>query len=235
MNRSLLIGGCTLLAGLLIWMGLTVARADLATTASASTGPATTVPTTGQVSTATQPANPSTTQSTVSVPAPVKLPPASSTVHGVLMPRVYAVLLIRSMFVRGHVADPGHEAGVRPAPPPPAPSLDRAESGLVFNGVTQTAQAVDALVEDTASGRVITVHAGDAIAKGKVGKITFDTLEYLKDGRGIMIQLGQTLAGGEVDPSTIVSTTEPAGSGASPEDILERLRQKRLAQLGVGK
>jgi hypothetical protein len=155
--------------------------------------------------------------------------------HGVMMPRMYAVLLTRSMFVRGHVADRGHEAGQRPPPPPPAPSLDRAESGLVFNGVTQTAKAIDALVEDTASGHVITVHPGDAIAKGKVGKITFDTLEYLKDGRSIMIELGQTLAGGVVDASTIVTTTEPAGSGASPEDILERLRQKRLAELGGGK
>ena len=230
MNRSLLIGGCTLLAGLLVWMGLTVARADLTTTA-----PASTVPATSQVSVATQPASPSTTQSTVSAPAPMSLPPASSSVHVVLMPRVYAVLLTRSMFVRGHMAEAGHEGGQRPAPPPPPPSLDRAESGLVFNGVTQTANAVDALVEDTASGRVITVHPGDAIAKGKVGKITFDTLEYLKDGHSIMIQLGQTLAGGEIDVSTIVATTEPAGSGASPQDILERLRQKRLAELGGGK
>jgi hypothetical protein len=133
------------------------------------------------------------------------------------------------------MADAGHEGGPRLTTPPPAPSLDRAETDLLFNGVTQTATSIDALVEDTASGRVITVHPGDAIAKGKVGKITFDTLEYLKDGRSSMIQLGQNLAGDQVDASTIVTTTQPAGSGASPEDILERLRQKRLQQLGGAK
>jgi hypothetical protein len=138
------------------------------------------------------------------------------------------------MFVRGHVAEAGH-ASQHFSGPSTAPSLDRAETGLIFNGVTQTANTIDALVEDTISGKVITVHTGDAIARGRVKAITFDTLEYESNGRVTAVQIGQNLAGNGVDVSAIPTTTAPAGSGASPQDILERLRQRRLQESGGGR
>jgi hypothetical protein len=224
-NRLTLITASAALGLLLVWLGLTAARADL--------GPATAP----------------TTQSSGSVPAASAPPARSQPIQAVSlasdrtksMPREYAVLLSRSMFVRGHAAEMGHIGQQRfsTASPSTAPSLDRSEAGLIFNGVTQTANAIDALVEDTVSGRVLTVKPGDAVASGKVKSITFDTLQYETGGRVTQVHIGQNFAGNDVDatsiPTPASSSAAPAASGASPEDILERLRQKRLQELGGGK
>jgi hypothetical protein len=179
-----------------------------------------------------------TTQQDVRTFASAPAPPPASSGHGSPMPRDYMVLLTRSMFVRGHVAEAGHVGGGRnnsrgseneSGNSSTAASLQRAETGLVFNGVTQTDTSVDALIEDTSTGRVLTVHSGDAIARGKVGKITMDALEYINDGRVMKVQIGQNLAGGTADVSASpAATSQPVGSGASPQDILERLRARRL-------
>jgi hypothetical protein len=81
---------------------------------------------------------------------------------------------------------------------------------------------------------VLTVHSGDAVAKGSVGKITMDTLEYVRPSGTITVRIGQNFSGSDTDLSTVPTPTgpTPAGSGASPQDILERLRQKRLQELG---
>jgi hypothetical protein len=43
------------------------------------------------------------------------------------------------------------------------------------------------------------------------------------------VQIGQNLAGGTADVSASpAATSQPVGSGASPQDILERLRARRL-------
>ena len=137
------------------------------------------------------------------------------------------------MFVRGHVADMSHVIGPYTRPPPgPSPSLLREEAALVFNGVTFTNTTVDALVEDTVTGRVLTVHPGEAVARGKVGKITMDSLEYIHDGKTISIGLGENFTGSAGDVSSSPATSQPSSSGVSPEDMLERLRQKRMQELG---
>jgi hypothetical protein len=150
------------------------------------------------------------------------------------MPREYAVLLTRSIFVRGHMAEAGHAGGQHI--PSSAPVIAHEEANLVFNGVTRTDHSIDALIEDTTTGQVHTVHSGDSIARGSIGTITMDSLQYLGPTGGVTIQIGQNLAGGQSDMSDMATLntpagSSPAGSGMSPQDILERLRQKRLAAL----
>ncbi len=148
------------------------------------------------------------------------------------IPNDYAILLSRSMFVRGHIAEAGHVGGRAPINTAPAPEAARQETTLVFNGVTLTQSTVDALVEDTNSGRVMTVHPGDKIANGSVGTITMDTLEYTSPSGRTLVHIGQNFVGGSSDLSSVPTTSGPIPSGASQQDILERLRQKRLQELG---
>jgi hypothetical protein len=222
-NRFTLIAASAVLAALLVWLGMTAAKADLTP--------------------ATAPATLNNPNNSVVQPTPRNQPnePVSlASDHTRPMPRQYAVLLSRSMFVRGHAAEMGHiglGGQQRYSAPSTAPSLDRSETGLIFNGVTKTANTIDALVEDTVSSRVLTVKPGDAVARGTVKSITFDTLEYESGGKVIQVHIGQNFTGNEVDTSTIptAAATAPAPTGASPEDILERLRQKRLQELGGGR
>jgi hypothetical protein len=218
-NRFTLIIGCALLGALLAWLSFTAARADLNTAAAPTTQSSG-----GSADSRTQPAARS---------QPIDAAASLASDHTQPMPRAYMVLLNHSMFVRGHAAEAGH-VGQHFAGPSTMPSVDRSETGLVFNGVTKTADKIDALIEDTSSGRVLTVHVGDAIAKGTVKSITFDTLEYESDGKVIEVHIGQNLTGNNVDVSAVPTTSAPAGSGASPQDILERLRLKRLQELGGG-
>ena len=120
------------------------------------------------------------------------------------MPREFMMLLTHSMFVRGHIAEAGHIIN------PNARHVNndsnnanqiRAESTLVFNGVTKTNNKIDALIEDVNSGRVMTVHPGDSIARGTVGKITMDSLEYISDGKTTQIGIGQNFTGSQGDVS----------------------------------
>jgi hypothetical protein len=233
MNRFSATILCSLLCALLIWLGVTTglatARADLPTTTSATSAPAAT-----QVSAATTTA-PDAQPSALDT-MPVRLTPSGTFGHTPLMPRAYMVLLSRSMFVRGHMADPSHV--IVPGSQRrdnTAPSLLREETNLVFNGVTKTKTSIDALVEDTSTGGILTVRPGDAVARGKVGKITLDTLEYVNGSRVTVVHIGQNFTGTDGDVSSSPATSMPSSSGASPEDILERLRQKRLQELGGGK
>jgi hypothetical protein len=138
------------------------------------------------------------------------------------------------MFVRGHIAEQSHVGGTYVRPPQgPSQSLLREEAEVVFNGVTQTNTTIDALVEDTISGHILTVHPGEAVARGKVGKITMDSLEYIHDGRTTIIALGQNFTGSAADVSSSPAASQPSSSGVSPQDMVERLRQKRLQEQGA--
>jgi hypothetical protein len=244
MKRFALIIASTVGCALLIWLGLSAFGAD-----SSNALPAASQSSSTQMS-ASQAASPesgalsrgerrSERYNRFSNERSAPVQPSGTSGRPLPIPREYMVLMTRSMFVRGHIAEAGHVGGhnasLTSSNPTTAPSLLREENGLVFNGVTQTSRSIDALVEDTSTGRVMTVHTGDAIARGTVGKITLDSLEYVRDGHVTTVQIGQNFSGAEGDVSLSPATSMPAGSGASPEDILERLRQKRLQELGGGK
>jgi hypothetical protein len=160
------------------------------------------------------------------------------------LPVDYAVLSSRSFFVHGRMLE---ERGPRDNGPgdqgpdgsPRFPTPSRPEKNLLFNGSTRADGDWVALIEDTAAAKIIKVNVGDNLAQGKVSAITLTTLDYDAAGKTVRISLGQNLdgeaiAGSTTRPSDAGATSgpAPAGSGGPPLDILERMRQKRAAELG---
>ena len=150
------------------------------------------------------------------------------------MPKDFAVLSSRSIFVHGRMrmSDGGPTTSLTVAPPA------RPEQSLVFNGATLTESQIVAFIEDTSAGKVMKLRAGEAVARGKLGTITLDTLEYDAGGKVTRVQIGQNLDGN----AAVMPTSRPVSSDASPgsttgpsggaSDMLEKLRLKRLQELG---
>jgi len=161
----------------------------------------------------------------------------------------YDVLLHRSIFIRGRqgVYDPG-EVGNRQyvgtdTGPTTSPTTTQAtvvawspENVMVFNGASNANGQLVAFIENTSLNSIARFQVGDSVATGKIIGITLDQLDYSVGGRVTHVMLGQNLSG--VD--TQVLTTQPVTSGAGPssgpsggaDDVLERLRRRRLQELG---
>jgi hypothetical protein len=75
---------------------------------------------------------------------------------------------------------------------------------------------------------VTTLKEGDSIAGGIVRHIRFDALDYEVNGKITRVAIGQNLAGGDAVVAASATTQSSAGGG----DVLERLRQRRLQELG---
>jgi hypothetical protein len=184
-------------------------------------------------------------------PRPRQSAPASAVVAPVPpMPRDYSIFNYRSLFMRGRVPAAGRDAGRSRES---SSSSDRTvdgfrtpEEAFIFNGVTQTDEGAEAFIENLSTKKVSLVRVGQSIATGKITGISIHTLQYTAGGKSIRIEIGQNLAGVVAEPSTAVSATSatqpadapPGTPGASPpipggtEDILERLRKRREAELG---
>lgn len=164
----------------------------------------------------------------------------------------YRVLLSRSIFIRGRqqVFDPGNlsDGGRRiysnelspsttqSTQPDIAPSWSP-ENTLVFNGASDANGQMVAFVENTALNSIARFQVGDAIASGKVAAITLDQLDYAVGPRVTHVMLGQNLSGVDMQVLTtqpVTATTGPAGLGSTggADDVLERLRRRRLQELG---
>ena len=174
----------------------------------------------------------------------------------------YAVLQTRSIFIKGDQRVAGTNG--------PRSTGDNAQVGyfrttqasaLIFNGVILVNDEPEALVEDTGSGTVVRVRAGDPISGGRVSAITFGDLSYEVAGRSKHVEIGQTLEGQAPSSSSYSSgssaapTSMPAGgaptggppaggavsppgsstSNLSPDDILARLKARRAAESSGGK
>jgi len=121
----------------------------------------------------------------------------------------------------------------------------RQQSNLVFNGVTVTDGKPVAFIEDMTEGRVYQYHVGDSLAGGKVAQITLDAVDYETNGHRTHVTIGENLQGASAwdltygvasaGPST-QSSGQPAdssaGSGASADSVLEKMRQRRMQELG---
>jgi hypothetical protein len=149
----------------------------------------------------------------------------------------YLVLTQRSIFKKGaQDVDPFADTSAPVTPPPIIHTV--AESSLEFNGATRADNNRAAFFENTSTHEVLMRHAGDALARGKILNITLDSIDYLADGRTSTIMIGQTLDGSAGPglasaPSLSLSSTQPTANFTGPNaDVLERLRQKRLKELG---
>jgi hypothetical protein len=175
---------------------------------------------------------PTTTQAYAATPAPTTNPYLA--LRG--MSADYLVLTHRSIFKKGsQTTDP-----FAPTTPvlPPAPIRTVAESSLEFNGAMHADASWTAFFENTSSHDVFVKHEGDIIARGKITAITLDSIDYETNGRQNTIALGHTLDGSEGPglasaPSLSLSSTQPSANFTGPNaEVLERLRQKRLKELG---
>lgn len=183
---------------------------------------------------------PATVPSTIPATAPATNPttePARVPIRPEILPTDYAVLTSRSIFMKGRVPTPVIiSTDPFASAPTTAPARSR-EDSIVFNGVTEADGSIVAFLEDTSAGKVTIYRAGDAIALGKIVSITLDGLDYQAGDKTVHVLIGQTLSGGEALPVNSRPSTSgsPGGSTGGPMDILEKLRQKRLRELGQGR
>ena len=164
------------------------------------------------------------------------------------LPAEFAVLSTRSFFVHGRlVLETPRDPRFGPGGPgrtdgSEKPVPVRPEKTMLFNGSTRADGEWVALIEDTVAARIVKVSVGDALAQGKVSAITLNTLDYDAGGKVRQISLGQNLDGESITgattrPSMAGGTPSsgpaaPGGAGGGLADILERLRQKRMQELG---
>ena len=169
-------------------------------------------------------------------------------------PRQYASVLTRSVFMKGsqRVYDSYREPGSYPvmlntgATTTYAPTTAFSPEGmLVFNGASDVDGQVVAFIENTGLNQITRYHVGDLVNQGTSGRvtaITLDSLDYTAGGRVTHVLIGQNLAG--VDTSVLTTQPVDAATATSPgtgpttapsgavNDVLERLRQRRLKELG---
>lgn len=151
----------------------------------------------------------------------------------------YRLVLDRNIFSRNRVIYREPSAGPTTVP---SGSSFRSMPALSLTGVTKEGEAATAFIEDRRSNATTFYHVGDAIADGKITAINLDSIEYVTAaGKTVRVDLGQALEAGPTysvssssssyAPSGVSSGTSsaPASSGES-NDILERLRQKRLQE-----
>jgi hypothetical protein len=140
----------------------------------------------------------------------------------------YVTLTLRSIFFKGRfvAADEGYSQGTQASP-------QAREKVLVFDGVSKTDHSFLAYLEDTESGSVRTVKVGDAIAQGKITRITLDTMDY-QAPRGVAhLSVGQNLAGEQIYGGSEEPTSMPSVDLSGPNgDILRKMMERRLKELG---
>lgn len=221
-----------------------------------SEAPSSTAPATAPVATTSPTTAPTTSPVATTAPADTQPAPQPSIAVATsrILPREYSILAERSIFQKGsHVTRVVERSRSQPGPSVAAPAPAKAaamEDSLVFEGATESGDHFLALVEDRTTSKALMFQVGDAIARGRIAAITLDTLDYVATGNVVHVQVGQNLRGETMSPATsdavasTGSTTAPStgapgdGSAAAPggsggsNDIVERLRRRRQAELG---
>jgi hypothetical protein len=167
------------------------------------------------------------------------------------MSNAFALLNTRSIFYKGYL--PQEREGNNSGPTTRSYGTDlpnASPASLIFNGVIVAPSQTYAFIENLGAGKVATVSVGDAIAGGKVDEISFNQLIFESQGRKIKIEIGHNFNGEVMAAATSTPTTQgsgessgtasAAGSSTAPadsggNDILERMRKRRLQEMGGGK
>ncbi|HEY3320908.1 MAG TPA: hypothetical protein VGP72_10625 [Planctomycetota bacterium] len=227
---------------------------DATTTPAATPGTPFTAPVTPAKTLATPATTPGTPAAAPGTPAVGTTPaPAGPTAPPVFTPPVftprasstpppgwdrYKILVERNVFsktrTRGRYEDRPAEVQEKPAAPPPTPERD-----FQLRGIVQKDGQLVAFIENAAAKTIQPLRTGESIARGKVGAITLDNIEYVCDDQPIVVSVGQTLEGAAaVAPASVpagrdAGTTGPAASTGSPEvdSIVERLRKRRQEEM----
>jgi hypothetical protein len=118
------------------------------------------------------------------------------------------------------------------------------EQAYVLTGIVFEDGEYHAYLEDLQHGTSMKVRIGDAVARGQVGDIQMDALQYTGPGSSTWVGIGNNLSGGEVESisdarisaaaasggsSTQLSTTMPAN--IANLSIEERMKLRRMQEL----
>jgi len=154
----------------------------------------------------------------------------------------YELLGVRNIFRKDRRA-PVQQA--RPTPRPAAPTPQRS---TVLTGVAQQGSEHVAFFEDARMGTTSRLRVGDDVAGGTLVAISLDSVQFELNGQKRQISIGMNLEGGastalpitgldsleqaldEVLPAASSGASQPAPAAST--DLLERLRQRRLEELG---
>jgi hypothetical protein len=111
------------------------------------------------------------------------------------------------------------------------------ENVMVFNGASNANGQMVAFIENTSLNSIARFQVGDSVATGKITAITLDQLDYSVNGRVTHVLIGQNLFG--VDTQVLTTQAVVGNSGAATsgpaggaDSVLERLRLRRLKELG---
>jgi hypothetical protein len=120
------------------------------------------------------------------------------------------------------------------------------ESYFRLRGITQEDGTFVAFLEDTRTGGVLRVGAGDSVARGAIKSLSLDSLEYQLGERTFTVFMGQDLEGGQgaitaseleqwSETAASISEAPPAGETPPPTgdeaDLLRQLMERRRQQL----
>lgn len=181
----------------------------------------------------------------------------------------FQALLDRNIFNRYRrppvVRSAPRPPSTRPAPPPPPPKPVDSDQYYVLLGVGLEGEQYTAFVEDTREGKILTVHPGQAVGRGRLLAVNLDSIHYQRGPASRVVKIGHRLTGDAVATGDF-SKSGPAASGASAapapgasgkpgsaepttapasptspsadprlKSIIERMRQRRLQEMGAAK
>jgi hypothetical protein len=177
-------------------------------------------------------------------------PSSGSTTRPATFIEGYRLVLDRNIFSKNRVIyrEPGSSSTTTPG----TAGSSRLEPAMLLTGVTLDGNVATASIEDRRGGRTSLYRVGDALGDGKITAINIDSIEYTAgNGQAARVDLGRAIEGGPMYsvssgspgssfPGSTGSSSTTAASPASPapspsgggdtNDILERLRQKRLQE-----
>jgi len=148
----------------------------------------------------------------------------------------YKILIQRNIFSKDRgrpreerrSEDRGKE---KETPPPPKPEAD-----ITLIGILEKDGKLAAFFENAKTGLIQSAASGDSIARGKIGGITLDRIEYVYDGATVTVAIGNNLEGaaGSKSSGAPQSTSPSSGGNTGPSDanaLLERMRKKRQEEM----
>ncbi|HWB53505.1 MAG TPA: hypothetical protein VG722_04905 [Tepidisphaeraceae bacterium] len=102
------------------------------------------------------------------------------------------------------------------------------QNTFTLTGLVLENGAYSAFIEDSRTQTTSKYKIGDSVSGGKITAAGIDHIELNTGGKTIRVDLGQTLAG--TTPAVAAPTTAPSPGN----DIIERLKERRMLELHGG-
>ena len=157
----------------------------------------------------------------------------------------YTGLIRNNMFLKNRAS-----AIISDTPPGVVAQVTTPAQSTVLIGVVRQDGEYIAFLEDFRTNTTTKARVGDAVCGGRLAGITMEAVEFEHDGVKTRVEVGKNLEGtdkssvaaaaaaatpsapGEAGAPAATPAAAPAAPPLPPEIILERLKQKRLKELG---